>query len=133
MTSDRQSIELARHQQVVIVPLRGDLDFSDGPEIMLALDSARSDAGTTGTLLDLAGLSFADSTLLNLILRAQADYEAAARPFVLCGPYQRPVERLFEVTGVAEVLDLTATRENGLRRIRALLGDDSPTHGEPAH
>ncbi|MGY0490328.1 STAS domain-containing protein [Streptomyces sp. WG-D5] len=134
MTSERQSIELVRHQQVVIVPLRYDLDFSDEPEVMLALENARTDPSTTGTLLDLAGLSFADSTLLNLILRAHADHQAVSRPFVLAGPYQSPVHRLFEVTGVGEVLDLAADREEGVRRVHALLDDDSTsTPDEPAH
>lgn len=119
--SDRQSIELTHHQRVVIVSLRNDLDLSDGTEVMLALDSARSDPGTAATLLDLAGLTFADSTLLNLILRAHLDHQTAARPFVLAGPYDSAVDRLFDITGVSDVLDLTGSLEDGLRHIDELL------------
>ncbi|MEV1025065.1 STAS domain-containing protein [Streptomyces sp. NPDC050264] len=86
-----------------------------------------------GTLLDLSDLTFADSTLLNLVLRAHAEHRAALRPFVLAGPCRSGVQRLFRITGVTDVLVLTATRSDGMRRIHGILDANSPVApDEPA-
>ncbi|MEU6124854.1 STAS domain-containing protein [Streptomyces sp. NPDC047123] len=120
MVSDRQSIDVTRHERVTVVSFRNELDLEDTTEATLALSSALTDTLTAGTLLDLAGLTFADSTLLNVILRAHAEHQDALRPFVLTGPYQSGISRLLEVTGVTGVLDLADTHEDGVRRIHAL-------------
>ncbi|MGW5733271.1 MULTISPECIES: STAS domain-containing protein [Streptomyces] len=122
MDSDRQSIDVNRHDRVTVVSFRNELDLEDTAEATLALTSALTDAGTAGTLLDLTGLTFADSTQLNVILRANAEHQEARRPFVVAGPFHTGVSRLFEVTGVVHVLELADTRDAGIQRIHALLG-----------
>ncbi|MGW6054116.1 STAS domain-containing protein [Streptomyces sp. NPDC055189] len=121
MDPDRQSIDVTRQDRVSVVSFRNELDLEDTTEATLALSRALTDTATAGTLLDLTGLTFADSTQLNVILRAHAEHQEAQRPFVLAGPYHPGIARLFEITGVTEVLDLAGTREDGLRRIRTLL------------
>ncbi|WP_369212334.1 STAS domain-containing protein [Streptomyces flavofungini] len=124
MVSDRQSIDVTRHGRVTVVAFRHELDLEDTVEATLALSRALADADTGGTLLDLAALTFADSTQLNVILRAHTGHRDAARPFVMAGPYHPGVWRLLDVTGVTEVLELADTFEDGLRRVHALLGSD---------
>ncbi|MVO85517.1 STAS domain-containing protein [Streptomyces sp. p1417] len=120
MVSDRQSIDVTRQQRVAVVSFRDELDLKDTAEATLALSRALTDTSTAGTLLDLSGLTFADSTQLNVILRAHAEHQDALRPFVLAGPYRSGVARLFEVTGVTDVLDLSDTVEDGIRRVHLL-------------
>ncbi|MEV8313348.1 STAS domain-containing protein [Streptomyces sp. NPDC059900] len=120
MVPDQQSIDVTRQDRVTVVFFRNELDLEDTAEATLALSRALTDTGTAGTLLDLADLVFADSTQLNVILRAHAEHQDARRPFVLAGPYQPGIARLFEVTGVTGVLDLTETRSDGVRRVHAL-------------
>ncbi|MFI0242202.1 STAS domain-containing protein [Streptomyces sp. NPDC016845] len=121
MVPDSPSIELTQQERVVIVSFRNTIELEEQDEAGLALSDARTDTSTSATLLDLADLTFADSTLLNLILRAHADHQEQARPFVLSGPYHSGVQRLFEITGVTEVLELAGTRDEGVRRVQELL------------
>ncbi|MET7358579.1 STAS domain-containing protein [Streptomyces sp. NPDC005562] len=120
MVFDRQSIDVTRQDRVTVVCFRNELDLEDTTEATLALSRALTEGPTDGTLLDLSGLTFADSTQLNVILRAHGDHLHAQRPFVLAGPYQPGIARLFEVTGVTDVLNMADTREEGIRRIREL-------------
>ncbi|WP_420031575.1 STAS domain-containing protein [Streptomyces sp. cg28] len=122
MVSDRQRIDVTRQDRVTVVSFRDDMDLTDEAEAYLALSGARGDTGTTGTLLDLAGLTFADSTTLNVILRAYNEHQAVPRPFVLSGPYHSAVDRLFEITGAGEALEMTDSRSEGLRRVHELQG-----------
>ncbi|MEU6387907.1 STAS domain-containing protein [Streptomyces sp. NPDC046939] len=121
MVPDSPSIELTQQERVVIVSFRNTIELEEQDEAGLALSDARTDTSTAATLLDLADLTFADSTLLNLILRAHADHQEQGRPFVLSGPYHSGVQRLFEITGVTEVLELAGTRDEGVRRVQELL------------
>ncbi|MFJ4715996.1 STAS domain-containing protein [Streptomyces sp. NPDC088785] len=122
MVSDRQRIDVTRQDRVTVVSFRDDLDLTDEAEAYLALSGALRDTGTTGTLLDLAGLAFADSTTLNVILRAYNEHQDVQRPFVLCGPYQTAIIRLLEITGADGALEMTDGRAEGMRRVRELLG-----------
>lgn len=125
MVFDRQSIDVTRQDRVAVVCFRNELDLEDTTEATLALSRALTEGTTDGTLLDLSGLTFADSTQLNVILRAHGEHLDARRPFVLAGPYNPGISRLFEVTGVTDVLNLAGTRDEGIRRVRELLDADS--------
>ncbi|MEU6127525.1 STAS domain-containing protein [Streptomyces sp. NPDC047123] len=125
MVPDRQSIDVTHQDQVTVISFRNELDLEDTAEATLALSGALTEADTAGTLLDLADLTFADSTLLNVILRAHAEHQEALRPFVLTGPYHTGISRLFEVTGVTTVLDMADTLDEGARRVREALDTNS--------
>ncbi|MEV1026463.1 STAS domain-containing protein [Streptomyces sp. NPDC050264] len=130
MVPDRQSIDVTRQNRVAVVSFRNAIDLDDATEAALALSNARTDTSTAGTLLELADLTFADSTLLNVILRAHTEHQAALRPFVLTGPYHSGVQRLFEITGVTSILDLADTHSDGVRRVHELLATGSTTPPE---
>ncbi|MFD8565765.1 STAS domain-containing protein [Streptomyces sp. NPDC059639] len=134
MVSDRQRIDVTRQDRVTVVFFRDDLDLTDEAEAYLALSGARRDTGTTGTLLDLAGLTFADSTTLNVILRSYNEHRAEPRPFVLSGPYHPAIARLFEITGAGEALEMTGSRHEGLLRVHelhGLIGRDQTSASDP--
>ncbi|MFJ9036971.1 STAS domain-containing protein [Streptomyces sp. NPDC102406] len=126
MVPDSQSIELTHQGRLAVVSFRDTIELEEQDEATSVLAHARTDTSTAATLLDLAELTFADSTLLNVILRAHTEHQRAARPFVLTGPYHSGVQRLFEITGVTGVLELAATRDDGVRRVQDLL-DAGPT------
>ncbi|MET9499870.1 STAS domain-containing protein [Streptomyces sp. NPDC006552] len=132
MASDSENIELTQQERVAVVMLRHDIDLEDGAEVTAVFQQALTGTDTDATLLDLGGLSFADSTLLNLILRAKAEHDQARRPFVLAVTEGGAVRRLFDITGVTEVLGLTGTRAEALRRIGTLLDGDADAAAQPA-
>ncbi|MFI7382596.1 STAS domain-containing protein [Streptomyces sp. NPDC049813] len=125
MASDSENIELTQQERVAVVMLRHDIDLEDGDEVTAVFRRALTDVDTVATLLDLGELSFADSTLLNLILRAKAEHDQARRPFVLAVTEGGSVRRLFDITGVTDVLGLAGTRDEALRRIGTLLAADA--------
>ncbi|MGY0021300.1 STAS domain-containing protein [Streptomyces sp. cg35] len=122
MDPDRQNIDVTHQERVAVVSFRNDLDLTDEAEAALALNTARTDTSSVGTVVDLADLDFADSSLLNLILREHAAHQSVLRPFVLAGPYHSGIQRLLEITGVNDVLVLTGTRSDGIRHVHELRG-----------
>lgn len=129
MVSDSASIELSRRKRVVVVRLRHDVDLENHAAITAAFRRARTDPHTAATLVDLGELGFADSTLLNLILRTRTEHDAARRPFVLAVPDGSTVRRLFDITGVSQVLATTSSPDEALRRIDVLLDTDTGPTG----
>jgi anti-sigma B factor antagonist len=91
------------------VTIQGEVDVSAVPSLVEALDTAiRDSAGAF--VIDLCDVEFLDSSGLSALMRARAllgrDERALA---VVCPP--GPVRRLFEMTGVSEVLFLYGSRD----------------------
>ena len=91
------------------VAVEGEVDVSTTAELEFALDEAIRD--TEGAfVIDLCDLEFLDSSGLSVLLRARALLGREERALaVICPP--GPVRRLFDVTGVAELLFLFGSRE----------------------
>jgi anti-anti-sigma factor len=89
--------------------VRGEIDVASIPRLTAALDDAIRDS-EGAFVVDLCDLEFLDSSGLSALLRARAllgrDDRALA---VICPP--GPVRRLFEMTGVTDLLFLYESRE----------------------
>ena len=86
------------------VAVRGEVDIATVPALGLALDGAIRDS-VGAFVLDLCEVEFLDSSGLRLILRARALLAREDRELaIVCPP--GPVRRLFEETGVADLLFL---------------------------
>ncbi len=111
-------IAVRRSGPVRIVSVGGELDHDSADGLRTALSGLPED-GLARILVDLAELSFCDSTGLNILLRARLDAELAGVRLELAGP--RPaVVRLFAVTGADTVLRIHPDVE------LALTADDGP-------
>ncbi|WP_328862909.1 STAS domain-containing protein [Streptomyces sp. NBC_00306] len=96
---------------VVLISVRGSLDgWSDGDRLVDALTKAAEDRGRR-TVVDLSGLTFADSTALHALLHGRRSHAAAGVPLVLAGPMNVKVLRLFEVTGTQEAFQFASSVE----------------------
>ncbi|MET7670371.1 STAS domain-containing protein [Micromonospora luteifusca] len=82
--------------------LTGELDLSTASELSAAIDGLTA-AGQTRVLLDLAGLTFCDSTGMAVFVRGDNQAAAVGGWLRLTGANGR-VERVLRVTGLAEVL-----------------------------
>lgn len=85
----------------------GELDHDSVGPLREALDDALGGQATM-VAVDCSGLSFCDSTGLNLLLRARLAAESAGRRVVLVDPSPM-VARMLEITGAGEVLQVYAT------------------------
>ena len=106
-------IEITRpHEGVLLFVLTGELD------IYSAADFDRRIADLDGDLpahvvIDLAGLTFVDSSGINALVQAVRSIETRGGTAVLAGP--RPeARRVFEITGLPEVVPVEQDREAAL-------------------
>lgn len=98
--------ELEPHRDVVHVHPIGELDMLAAPVVGARLDELAA-AGFAHLVLDLREVSFLDSSGLRLILAWDAKARNDGLSFELvAGP--APVQRMFEVTGVADRLRFAA-------------------------
>lgn len=89
--------------------VRGEIDVSSVAQLTEALDDAiRASEGAF--VVDLCDLEFLDSSGLSALMRARALLGRDDRALALICP-PGPVRRLFEVTGVTDLLFLYESRE----------------------
>ncbi|MEU9457105.1 STAS domain-containing protein [Streptomyces sp. NPDC048277] len=91
---------------VWVVAVHGAFDFNSAPLLAAALQ----DAATTHkrVVVDAAGVTFADSTVLNVLLRFhQGHHLRLARP-------ARQLLRVLELTGADQVLDIRAAVDDAV-------------------
>ena len=92
-----------------LVTIAGELDLATVPRVRAAFRAPELDhAGAV--VVDLTGVTFMDSTGLAAVLELANDLEARRRRLVIVCPEGAARLRL-DVTGVAEQLELHATRE----------------------
>jgi anti-sigma B factor antagonist len=91
-----------REGDIHTIALTGELDLANAPMVEDELTRVEgSDA--VAIIVDLSGLTFIDSTGIRLLVSAQARARSdAGRLTLLRG--QAPVQRVFELSGVAELL-----------------------------
>jgi anti-sigma B factor antagonist len=98
-----------------VVTLRGELDAHDAPALRASFaDAVEGAAAGTRVVLDLAQVTFLDSTALGCIvglLRRVGEAESELR-VVLPGA---PTVRIFEITGLDTVLQTYPTRAAALQ------------------
>ncbi|MET8232139.1 STAS domain-containing protein [Micromonospora sp. NPDC005298] len=82
--------------------LAGELDLSTAPQLSAAIDKL-AEAGESRLLLDLADLTFCDSTGMAVFVRGDNRAAADGGWLRLTGAHGR-VERVLRVTGLADVL-----------------------------
>ncbi|RPE36697.1 anti-anti-sigma factor [Kitasatospora cineracea] len=109
--------------EATVLRLSGDLDHDSERRLAEAVDAAA--ARSTGLLvLDVAAVTFADSSVLRTLVLAQQRMEAEAGALVLLGPLAPALRRLLEITAtdgyftVADSLPLARAAAADLLRRR---------------
>jgi anti-sigma B factor antagonist len=88
----------------IVLRLSGELDMSAKWLFQERLTDVIEANDDDGILVDLAGVSFIDSTALAVLIRAHQQLDAAGRKLLIARP-SRPVVRVFEVAGLGAVFD----------------------------
>ena len=96
------TVEISATPNNVIVTLGGELDMADAERIGDILAESAS-AGKPTVSVDLAGLTFADSSAVKSILRGATAAEENGVSYELLNPHGS-VRRLLKVTGLTEAL-----------------------------
>jgi anti-anti-sigma factor len=99
----------------VALRLEGELDYAAADEVRGHIDGA---AGRP-LVVDLAEVTFVDSSMLRELLRAATERAETGDRLVLAA-VPRPVRRLLDLTGTAELFEAVPTRAEALARVRAV-------------
>ncbi|GAA2613630.1 STAS domain-containing protein [Actinomadura fulvescens] len=97
------TITSGRHGQWYILTLVGELDIAGVPQMQSAMDSPLATMDPPYIALDLADLSFCDSSGLNVILRAWKRGAQQGGELTLLGPHPR-VTTVLQRTGLDQYL-----------------------------
>lgn len=106
MSVAETKVQVRRSGQEFRIVLRGELDYDDLEDVQAAREAA-DEAGAATTVVDLFEVAFADSMLLNELLHARQQHQAAGRSLVLQGPLQPAVRRLLTLSGTYDHFTIT--------------------------
>jgi anti-sigma B factor antagonist len=109
-----------KHDQgrTAVVTLRGELDAHDAPrlrELFTAAVTELEGATEPRLVVDLTGVAFLDSTVLGTIVGAVRRAREVGGELRIVLP-ETAARRIFEITGLDEVLDVSPTRAAALER-----------------
>lgn len=99
---------------IAVLALYGELDLAAAPVLGERLAEAQA-SGARGLVLDMAEVTFIDSSALRELLRADAALRADGASLVLATVHP-PVERLLELTRTTGMLAVAPTLEAALQR-----------------
>jgi len=95
-----------------VVSLTGEADLYTAPELERAVDGVIG-LGGTAAVVDLADVSFIDSTTIGILLRAQSRFAALGGGLIVVAADRR-VLRTLEITGLDRVLRIERTLAEGV-------------------
>ena len=108
---------------LVVLALEGEFDLAAAPDMREQLERAHADAAR-GVVLDLAEVTFLDSSALRELLRADAALRTRGAQLLLVA-VPAPVARLLELTRTTGMLTVAPTLAAALERAGAR--GESPT------
>lgn len=102
----------APSKNVALVEVAGELDLHSAPQLRAELGRAIEDKEVESPriVVDLAGVTFLDSTGVGVLVGALKRAREAQGALHFCGAQPR-VRRVFEITGLIGALPLFATRD----------------------
>lgn len=96
--------EVEPQGDAVVLRLHGELDMATSPTLDRAI-AAAFDGGGTSVIVDLASLTFMDSTGIAVLLGARRRADEGGCSLVVRSP-RRPVLKAFRLTGVDQILSI---------------------------
>ncbi|WP_111552502.1 STAS domain-containing protein [Kitasatospora sp. SolWspMP-SS2h] len=114
MTDHTHGAAGADPTDVETVRARGELDWEDAQEFVRRLTTALERSPRL-LVVDLAEVTFADSSVLHGLLIAHGRMADAGGRLVLAGPLREPVRRLLDLAAATGYLHLAADAETAVR------------------
>lgn len=108
------TVDVVAEGDVTVIHVTGEVDLATAPTLEDALTDVPS--SDHPLIIDLSDVTFLDSSGLSVLVKARQRLERADGSNGLRLVVTRPViRRVFEVTGLAEVFDLSATLDEATR------------------
>ena len=106
-------VRVERGERAAVLVAEGELDAYSAPELAECFAEVTP---TSAIVVDLAGVSFMDSTALGLLVRALRELEEGAVAIRVVLP-ETPARRIFEITTLDQVLPVAASRDEALAEL----------------
>jgi anti-anti-sigma factor len=110
-TAEPTGVEVSRVGDAEVWAVEGEIDIATKSRLQAVLDAVPH--GDAPLVLDLAGVTFMDSTGISAVLAIERAAGVSGRPLAIVCP-EGPVRLIFAVTGVEEDLPLYLTRAEAL-------------------
>ena len=107
-------IQETTRNDVVVVVVSGELDLATAPDLCMRLTRNRG----ARFVVDLSRVGFCDSSGLTALLGETREGRIAGGRCVLVAPQAGQVRRLFDLTGMGEVLEVVDDVNAGVTRLR---------------
>ena len=111
-TLDRLAISEHRRDGVPVVVVEGDLDLASAPQLCTALGAHRGER----FVVDFSRVGFCDSSGLRALIGEARECAIMTGRSIIVAPEDGQVRRLFELTGLTDVLEVTADVESAVAR-----------------
>jgi stage II sporulation protein AA (anti-sigma F factor antagonist) len=102
--------------KTLLVSVAGELDLETAPRLRALVEARLSQTGARHLLLDLAGVSFLDSSGLGAILGRYRTVAAAGGTMGIAGA-RTGVKRVLRLSGVGQIVRMYTSRDTGLRAL----------------
>lgn len=96
----------------MVLEVEGEVDMLTAPSLLKAIDEVPE--GTNCVVIDLAKVSFLDSSGLNTLVQARRALDARQAALRVVVPVDGAIRRVFEITHLTEALTVVDTREEAL-------------------
>lgn len=106
------SIDIVEKDQKVLVSLNGEIDAYTAPQVREELMQAAENVGIK-MIVDLSEVSYMDSTGLGVFVGLFKALKANEGQLCFTGMTDR-LKRLFDITGLADVMDINTEVEGGV-------------------
>jgi anti-sigma B factor antagonist len=93
-----------------VIAVRGEMDLHNAPTFQYAIERAAKNEGVGAVVVDMAEVTFMDSTALSALMRSKDALDQQEVSLRLAAP-SGAVERIFSVTGFQDYFDIFSSRE----------------------
>jgi anti-sigma B factor antagonist len=118
---------------LALIVVSGELDYGASPRLRARI-STHIDGGTRHLVLDLSEVTFIDSTAIGVLVAAATRLRESERGSLraVCADGNARVLRIFDIAGVADVLDLHGSREEAFAVLARVRSVEARAHAEQA-
>jgi anti-sigma B factor antagonist len=131
ITAEVPTASLDGGADVIVLVASGELDYDSCPLLRTSIFS-HIGAGKRRLVVDLSAVSFIDSMAIGVLVGTVARLRASGGGslVVVCTAENSRVLRIFDISGVSNVIDLYRSREDALRALVAAWMIELPSAGE---
>ena len=112
MTENPFEIRSSQVAETAIIEVTGEIDMATAPKVAQAIESVHRAARLV--VVNLAGVTFLDSSALNMLLRCQRDLADREVAFRIVSPAEKAVHRVFEITQLTGPLNVVASLDDAI-------------------